>query len=531
MPKYIQSNSTGKLGVNYVCSVVVGANCIFNKIESDNDIGIDATIELIRNERPLHKKLEIQIKSGKTYYVSRTQECLIPIKDHREYWARNRLPVIGIVYVPSLEKGYWIDIKAYLKSHPEDKKIRFKRTEENVFVSSSLEHFELIFDNDAVSKPDTSKYENDKEIQNLVENASFLPIVMAGGLGTRVIHLSPDGTPKQFWKLYGRDSMLQDIVSRLTSFEHKRKLPVRVLSVENIKKAIINQTKKQTESGLIELWFEPDRKGTTTAIAYSIKRALKEKIISDDSIVGFFPADQYIFDPVKEGTKSGCTSAENRFHKTIGKAIEAAKKIDAIVLIGTPAQGVVNESNPGINYGWIKVLGDKGKLIKVEKFLEKPDPKTIKNMLDSQAKHFWNSGIFIGRASVFREGMLRFLPTVFNDIRFNSSNKVKGFDCDYRQVVEKRMFDVAVLQQIAGKKELNTKVYVIRASYSWEDLGHECTIIEHFRRRNKFPNKSDCADLGEVQIQFFNFNDAETTYVVHENDGDIQIASLNVINI
>lgn len=389
----------------------------------------------------------------------------------------------------------------------------------------NLINLEFMSNNNARQKANNYKNEGNEEI----EKASFLPIVMAGGLGKRVLHLSPDGTPKQFWKLYGRDSMLQDIVSRLTSFEHDNKLKVRVVSVVDLKNSIINQNNKQIQGGLVDLWFEPERKGTTKAIAYSIMRALEEKIVSEHSIVGFFPADQYIFDQVKEGTKSGLIAAENKFHKTIRKAIDAAKKNESIVLVGTPARRAESESTPGSHYGWIKVLDDKAELMEADIFIEKPGPDKIKNMLESQINHFWNSGIFIGRVSVFRKSMLHFLPDVFNQIQLSKSSEVSDFVCTYEENSEYRMFDEAVLEKIAGKKQLDTKVHVIKATYAWEDLGHLCTIIEHFRRRKKFTNKSAQAALGEIQIQFFDFNDADTTYVVHENDGDIQIASLNII--
>jgi hypothetical protein len=84
------------------------ANCIFHKIEQENDLGIDGLIELIRNEAPLNKQFAVQIKSGESYFVPKTQECLIPIDGHREYWTAYPLPVIGLVFVPSQKAAYWI---------------------------------------------------------------------------------------------------------------------------------------------------------------------------------------------------------------------------------------------------------------------------------------------------------------------------------------------------------------------------------------------------------------------------------------
>ena len=58
MVKYKQTNITAKRGVNFVRSPVEQEGCLFHKIEQENDLGIDALIELIKDEHPLNNKLE-----------------------------------------------------------------------------------------------------------------------------------------------------------------------------------------------------------------------------------------------------------------------------------------------------------------------------------------------------------------------------------------------------------------------------------------------------------------------------------------
>jgi hypothetical protein len=57
---------------------------------------------------------------------------MIPIRDHREYWAKHRLPVYGIVYIPSLRTAYWVDIKRYLRANPHATTIRYRTGEANL---------------------------------------------------------------------------------------------------------------------------------------------------------------------------------------------------------------------------------------------------------------------------------------------------------------------------------------------------------------------------------------------------------------
>lgn len=138
MPKYIKTNITSKKGVNFIRTAVEIGGSLFHKIEAENDLGIDAIVELIRDEIPLNKQVALQIKSGDSYYKSSLDECRIPIKHHRHYWLNYSLPVIGIVYIESLDSAHWINIKEYLKDHPDHTEITFTRSEANYFSSSTF---------------------------------------------------------------------------------------------------------------------------------------------------------------------------------------------------------------------------------------------------------------------------------------------------------------------------------------------------------------------------------------------------------
>ncbi|MCW4553472.1 sugar phosphate nucleotidyltransferase, partial [Klebsiella oxytoca] len=43
----------------------------------------------------------------------------------------------------------------------------------------------------------------------------LLPVIMAGGTGSRLWPMSRELYPKQFLRLYGQNSMLQETISRL----------------------------------------------------------------------------------------------------------------------------------------------------------------------------------------------------------------------------------------------------------------------------------------------------------------------------
>lgn len=145
MPRYLKTNATAKAGINYVRTIVESHNCIFQKIDQENDVGIDALIELVKNERPTGNFIASQIKSGSSYFDKKANFCKIPIGDHRDYWSNHSLPVYGIVYIPEFDSAYWINIKNYLKANPSDTVISFEPTLANIinkttFITQFMPH-------------------------------------------------------------------------------------------------------------------------------------------------------------------------------------------------------------------------------------------------------------------------------------------------------------------------------------------------------------------------------------------------------
>ena len=138
MPRYPMSAVTAKRGVNHVRTVVEDAGSLFIKIEQDNDLGIDALIELVQDGMPLNQQIAVQVKSGQSYYNTDGGECLFPIGNHREYWSKHLLPVYGIVYVPSIKTAHWVDIKRYLKANPQATTIRYQTSEANRFNETTF---------------------------------------------------------------------------------------------------------------------------------------------------------------------------------------------------------------------------------------------------------------------------------------------------------------------------------------------------------------------------------------------------------
>ncbi|RYM35720.1 DUF4365 domain-containing protein [Brumimicrobium glaciale] len=133
MTKYLQTNATSKKGINYIKRVIKSVNCEFHSIHQENDIGLDAIIELNDNSGRKGRLVAIQVKSGKSFFTTKAGKCKINISDHREYWLNHDLDVYGIVYIPELFKAFYVDIKEYINNNPKRTVITFSTAPENEF--------------------------------------------------------------------------------------------------------------------------------------------------------------------------------------------------------------------------------------------------------------------------------------------------------------------------------------------------------------------------------------------------------------
>lgn len=121
-------NATERDGLNYVRSIIEGANSIFHEIHRENDYGNDAFIEFVDGNQVTGLSIALQIKSGTSYCTGST--CTIPTTErHWNYWAKSQLPVFGIVYDPKESTAYWVSITSHVKAMRAHHNIVFDKSE------------------------------------------------------------------------------------------------------------------------------------------------------------------------------------------------------------------------------------------------------------------------------------------------------------------------------------------------------------------------------------------------------------------
>lgn len=114
MPARLKSAGMANIGVSHVAKVVAQANCVFQSVDQQNDVGIDGYIELVTDEKASGCLLAVQIKSGASYCLG--ENWHIPADaGHIQYWKNHVLPVCGFVYDPDSDSARWVDISQLLE--------------------------------------------------------------------------------------------------------------------------------------------------------------------------------------------------------------------------------------------------------------------------------------------------------------------------------------------------------------------------------------------------------------------------------
>ena len=212
------------------------------------------------------------------------------------------------------------------------------------------------------------------------------PVILAGGSGSRLWPKSRAALPKQFLSLTSDNTMLQDTVARLhgTNAEH----PIFICN-ESHRFLVAEQLRnKQVEhSGIL---LEPVGRNTAPAIALAALHSTKN---GEDPVLLILAADHLI-------------KNIEAFHSAVEDA-ESLANDGKLVTFGI----VPTQAHTG--YGYIKSGETIPYGFNVSEFIEKPDFETALKYVSSD-KYFWNSGMFMFKASRYIEELEKFNPTMLD---------------------------------------------------------------------------------------------------------------------
>ncbi|MFH0790741.1 MAG: mannose-1-phosphate guanylyltransferase/mannose-6-phosphate isomerase [Candidatus Omnitrophota bacterium] len=306
-------------------------------------------------------------------------------------------------------------------------------------------------------------------------------VILAGGAGSRFWPFSRELEPKQFMRITQKETLIESTIGRLKNIIP----PENIYLMTNCIHAY--ELKEQIRKFRIpeeNIILEPEGKNTAPAIGLSA-RLIEQR--DKHAVIIVLPADHYI-------------KNLGGFKNCLKKAAACAKD-GFLVTVGIPPKG------PSTGYGYIKVCpqansrpssnltklaGNTG-YFKVKKFLEKPNLDKAKRYFKDKT-FFWNSGIFVWKASVLLGELKSYLPELYSHlISINIKDdidkiwpKIKPISIDY------------------GVMEYSKKIVLIPADFDWTDLGSWDTL------NNVLPKDTsgnilhaDCLDLGSRKTCVF----------------------------
>lgn len=269
--------------------------------------------------------------------------------------------------------------------------------------------------------------------------------ILAGGKGKRFWPASTAGKPKQFLDITGEGSMLLLTWERMRSFLPAER--ILVLTAADQAEAVRRDLPELPEENL---FAEPVSRNTAPSLAAAA--AIIRARGSDEPVL-CCPSDHLIKDI-------------DGFRNAVKVAADAAAGADVLVTFG------IEPTGPETGYGYIESSapqpGSAGSgTLKVEKFHEKPDRETARRYLGS-GDHFWNSGIFVWRPSVFIEAWDACLPEGIEPLRGLEKAAAEGRLGELAGEYYGSMPSISVDFGILEKAE---NVVVVPVSFGWSDVG------------------------------------------------------------
>lgn len=292
------------------------------------------------------------------------------------------------------------------------------------------------------------------------------PVVLAGGSGSRLWPKSRVAFPKQFLSLTSEETMLQDTLSRLTGTSAASPIVI----CNQAHRFLVAEQLRQNDIAHGGIILEPVGRNTAPAIALAALHALKS---DEDATLLILAADHLIQDL-------------SAFHSAI-QAAETLAKQGKLVTFGI----VPDEAHTG--YGYIK----SGEVLQtgfsVAEFVEKPDLATATQYVES-GEYFWNSGMFMFKASVFLSELKKYAPAILTACE--QAIAIETTDLEFIRIDAERFsaspddsIDYAVMEKTAHAA-------MVTLDAGWSDVGSWSSLWQTAQNKDSQGNVA----IGDVML-------------------------------
>ncbi|WP_059018947.1 mannose-1-phosphate guanylyltransferase/mannose-6-phosphate isomerase [Vibrio coralliirubri] len=298
----------------------------------------------------------------------------------------------------------------------------------------------------------------------------ILPVILAGGSGSRLWPLSRELYPKQFLNIAGEQSMLQQTLQRLQGLEEhlmdsKCDAPFIICNEEH--RFIAAEQARASNIQHSGILLEPVGRNTAPAIALAALKALSKPALNEqgasDPILLVLAADHHI-------------AKTSEFQQAISRGVDFTKQGKLVTFGITP-------DAPETGYGYIKQGEPLSSSIKtdtngtkqpinhayaIECFVEKPDTATAEEYIRSE-QYLWNSGMFMFKASRYVEELAEHHPEILAACKLalatqNTDLDFIRIDAEAFKSSPSDSIDYAVMEK-------TSHAAVIPMDVGWNDIG------------------------------------------------------------
>lgn len=286
----------------------------------------------------------------------------------------------------------------------------------------------------------------------------LIPVILSGGSGTRLWPLSRELYPKQLLPLVGKGTMLQETLARVQGVDNVG-APIVVCNESH--RFLVAEQLREIAAEPQSILLEPVGRNTAPAVAVAAMAAVAGGPANanvrahDDAVLLVLPADHVIHNV--EAFRAAMAVGR--------KAAEEGKLVTFGVVPNKPETG----------YGYIRRAAGAGPAFPIAQFVEKPDLATATKYVASK-EYFWNSGMFMFRASVVLDELRSLAPEIYQACAqaFTGARR----DLDFTRLAAKEFggcpsdsFDYAVMEKTKHG-------VVVPLDAGWSDVGSWSALHE-----------------------------------------------------
>ena len=272
----------------------------------------------------------------------------------------------------------------------------------------------------------------------------MIPVILSGGFGSRLWPLSRSYRPKQFLRLTGPETLFEATITRLYGLIDN---PAPIVVANQDHRFLAAEQCKQISVKPSGILLEPVARSTAPAI---LAAALFARTLESDPLLLVLPSDHMFLD-------------QTAFQNAIRSGIQAAE-IGQLVTFGIQPQ----HAETGYGYIRSEEITDLNPVQKVKAFVEKPDLDTAREYLRSGG-YFWNSGLFLFRASAYIKEIERFNPPMLQAVENSLMNAKK--DMGFVRLEEASYAASPTDSVDYAVMEKTDKAVLIPMDAGWSDVG------------------------------------------------------------